>query len=91
MSKEKKKSEVRSGSKQKKQEQGALGKIGQSLRNLRDFFDLSIVEMKKVTWPSRKDTTVTCVAVVIMVIVVGAYLALVDFGASRLIEAVLAR
>ena len=51
----------------------------------------SISELKKVTWPTRKDlisyTTVVLIFMVIMAIVVG----VLDLGASRLISLIITR
>jgi preprotein translocase subunit SecE len=43
------------------------------------------VETKKVTYPSRKDTMATTYVVIAVVLVVSAYLGVVDFILSRLI------
>lgn len=40
-------------------------------KKARAFFDSSIVELKKVVWPTRKETIQSTMAVVAMVFVVG--------------------
>ena len=47
------------------------------------------VELKKVTWPSRKETAASTVVVIIIVVIISAFLGLVDMGLSNLIRLVL--
>ncbi len=47
------------------------------------------VELKKVTWPTRKQTTGTTVVVIIFVFVVAAFLGIFDLGLSKLVQVVL--
>ena len=58
------------------------GKLGQ----FREFLNEAKVEIKKVTWPTRKETTTTAIAVVILVIVVSLYLRVVDMGLEALVK-----
>ncbi len=46
-------------------------------------------ELKKVTWPTRKETLTTGVAVVILVVIISIYLGVIDFGLSRLVRLIL--
>ena len=46
-------------------------------------------ELKKVHWPSRKETYAATLVVLIVTIFVAAFLGVVDFAISRLIHAVL--
>ena len=55
-----------------------------------EFFREVKVELKKVTWPTRKQTTGTTVVVIIFVFVVAAFLGLFDFSLSKLVQVVLA-
>lgn len=63
----------------------SAGKVQQ----LKEFFDESIVEMKKVTWPTRKETIATSVAVLVMVVFMSLFLGVVDLGLAKAIEAIL--
>ncbi|MDY7031929.1 MAG: preprotein translocase subunit SecE [Thermodesulfobacteriota bacterium] len=54
-------------------------KITQFLREVR-------VELKKVTWPSRKETVGSTSVVLVVVIIIAVFLGLVDIGLSRLIR-----
>ncbi|MBI9087654.1 MAG: preprotein translocase subunit SecE [Desulfobacterium sp.] len=48
------------------------------------------VELKKVTWPNRKQTAGSTVVVIILVFILAAFLGLVDFSLSKLVQVVLA-
>lgn len=47
------------------------------------------VELKKVTWPSRKEAAASTVVVIIIVIIISGFLGLVDMGLSKAIRLVL--
>jgi len=47
------------------------------------------VELKKVHWPTRKETQATTIVVVIVVFVVAAYLGAVDWVLSRFVQLLL--
>ena len=47
------------------------------------------VELKKVTWPSRKQTMGSTVVVLVIVTIISMFLGLVDMGLSGLIRSVL--
>jgi len=55
-----------------------ISKAQQFLANVRG-------ELEKTTWPTRKETYGSTVVVVVLVIAVGIYLGLVDWGLSRLV------
>ena len=46
-------------------------------------------ELKKVTWPGRRETLGTTMVVLILVVVIAAYLGLVDMGLSTLVKKVM--
>lgn len=50
------------------------------------FFREVKVELKKVAWPSRKETLTTTSVVVVLVLIAAVFLGLVDFGLSKLIR-----
>jgi len=62
-----------------------VGKIGE----FKEFLELSKVEMKKVSWPTRKETVVTSVAVLVLVVVMAIFLGVVDAGLAKLMQFVL--
>jgi len=47
------------------------------------------VELKKVTWPSRKQTIGSTVVVIVLVMIISLFLGIVDVGLSGLIRVVL--
>ena len=65
-----------------KLKKGYLDKGLQFLREVK-------VELKKVTWPSRKQTIGSTVVVIVLVIIVSLFLGIVDIGLSSLIRVVL--
>lgn len=54
-----------------------------------DFLREVKIELKKVIWPTRKQTTGTTIVVIIFVFVVSAFLGLFDLGLSKLVQVVL--
>jgi preprotein translocase subunit SecE len=47
------------------------------------------VEVKKVTWPTQKETIAGAVSVVVIAIIVGIILSLVDLGLLRVVNTLL--
>ncbi len=47
------------------------------------------VELKKVTWPSKKESIGSTTVVIILVIIVAIFLGLVDLGLAQIIRIVL--
>ncbi len=64
---------------------GIVGKIKEFI----EFFEESKVEIKKVVWPTRKETITTCVAVLVVSLVIALYLGVVDLALSKIVEAIL--
>jgi len=54
-----------------------------------DFFREVKMELKKVTWPTRKQTTGTTIVVIIFIFVIAVFLGLFDLGLSKLVQVVL--
>ena len=65
-----------------KKEPNLIDKSLQFLREVR-------VELKKVTWPSRKQTIGSTVVVVILAMIISLFLGVVDMGLSGLIRVIL--
>jgi len=59
-----------------------LTKISQFFREVRN-------ELKKVSWPSRKEAMGSTSIVIILVLIIAAYLGLVDFGLGRIVRLLL--
>jgi preprotein translocase subunit SecE len=59
------------------------------VRQLTEFLQESWQELKKVYWPSRKETYAATGVVIVVVILVSIYLAGVDFILTKAIQAML--
>jgi preprotein translocase subunit SecE len=64
------------------QEQNFIQKSIQFLREVK-------IELKKVTWPTRKQTTGSTAVVIVLVMIISIFLGIVDFGLSSLVRVVL--
>jgi len=60
-----------------------------ALQKVSGFFQEFKTEMKKVTWPGRKDTFASTAVVIITVLVIVAFLGLVDFALGKVVQSVL--
>jgi preprotein translocase subunit SecE len=47
------------------------------------------LELKKVVWPSRKDTIASTSVVLVIVIIIAMFLGLIDLGLTRIIRIIL--
>jgi preprotein translocase subunit SecE len=65
-----------------------IEKVQESVRRLAEFFQESWQELKKVHWPSRKETYAATLVVIIVVVLISVYLALVDLGLTKAIQAI---
>jgi len=63
----------------------ALGK------NALTFVGESINEAKRVVWPTRKETIQTTVAVFVLVVIMAAFLAIVDVGFAYMVQWIMGR
>jgi preprotein translocase subunit SecE len=54
-----------------------------------EFFREVKVELKKVTWPTRKQTVGTTIVVIVFVFVIAAFLGLFDYALLKLVQVVL--
>ncbi len=77
-------------SKKKKSEAAEpKGSIQTKVQGTREYLEEVKGELKKVTWPTRKETLTTGLAVVVLVIIISIYLGVIDFGLSRLVKLIL--
>jgi len=65
-----------------------IEKVQDGIRRLIEFFQESWQELKKVHWPSRKETYAATLVVIIVVILVSIYLALVDLALTKAIQSI---
>jgi preprotein translocase subunit SecE len=63
-----------------------MEKIKEFWKTTKQFFREVRAELKKVTWPSRKETIASTSVVLITVIMVAFFLGIVDLGLSRLVR-----
>ena len=70
--------------------------MGDWIQNLQDgvrrafeFIEESWQELKKVYWPSRKETYAATLVVIIVVVLVSIYLAMVDLALTKAIQAII--
>jgi preprotein translocase subunit SecE len=66
-----------------------MDKVKLILLKIRQFLEEARAELKKVTWPTRKQTLASTSVVLIVVIVVSMYLGLVDFALAKIIKVLL--
>ncbi|MDD6088407.1 MAG: preprotein translocase subunit SecE [Desulfovibrionaceae bacterium] len=59
------------------------------LKQFMEYFELSKAEMRKVTWPTAKETRNTSLMVLVFVVFMAAFLGLVDLGLSNIIALIL--
>ncbi|MFP3866960.1 MAG: preprotein translocase subunit SecE [Desulfobacteraceae bacterium] len=73
----------------KKSKPSKFSEIAQFWRQTKQFFNEAVIELKKVTWPGRKETLGSTAVVIILVIFISVFLGLVDLGLSRLVSYVM--
>ena len=66
-----------------------IQKLQDGVRHGVEFVQEAWQELKKVYWPSRKETYAATAVVIIVVILVSVYLAAVDFVLTKAIQAIL--
>ena len=66
-----------------------LPPVGQYWSHSVQFVKEAWQELKKVNWPSRKETIGGTAVVLILVIVISVFLGLIDFGLSRLVRQII--
>lgn len=70
-------------------EQTSGGGVTGKLTALADYFEESKAEIKKVTWPTKKEAKMTSIAVLILVVVMSLFLGVVDLGLTKIVELIL--
>jgi preprotein translocase subunit SecE len=66
-----------------------MDKVKQMYEKIVQFLKEAKVELKKVTWPTPKQTLASTSVVIIVVILVSIFLGIVDFGLAKVIRLVL--
>ncbi|SEG64056.1 preprotein translocase subunit SecE [Actinacidiphila yanglinensis] len=71
----------------KKPRRGKRGKKG-PLGRLALFYRQIVAELRKVVWPSRNDLSTYTTVVIVFVVVVIAFVSVVDYGFEKLVSSV---
>ena len=66
-----------------------MDKIKIVSEKIKQFLAGSKVELKKVTWPTPKQTLASTSVVIIVVIIVSTFLGIVDFGLVKIVKLIL--
>jgi len=66
-----------------------LQRVQNSLQQATDFFQEAWQELKKVHWPSRKETYAATLVVIVVVILISVYLAVVDLALTKAIQSII--
>jgi len=66
-----------------------MDKVKQIVEKVLQFLKEAKVELKKVTWPTSKQTLASTSVVIIVVIIVSMFLGIVDFGLAKAIRLIL--
>ena len=64
-------------------------KVKVIIQNVTQFLKEAKVELKKVTWPTPKQTLASTAVVIIIVFVMAIYFGIIDFGLAKLIKFIL--
>lgn len=56
---------------------------------VRQFLSEAKAELKKVTWPTRKQTVASTAVVIVVVAIIALFLSLVDLGLAKIIKLIL--
>jgi preprotein translocase subunit SecE len=66
-----------------------IQQLQDGMRRMTEFFEEAWQELKKVHWPSRKETYAATAVVIIVVVLVSVYLAVVDVALTKAIQAII--
>ena len=73
----------------KQSNEASTAESGNVFTNFRDYLVESRAEIKKVTWPTKKEARVTSLAVLVLVVIMSIFLGLVDLAWTKIIELIL--
>ncbi len=63
-----------------------MDKIKLIFAKVKQFLKEAKIELKKVTWPTPKQTLASTSVVIIVVVIISVFLGIVDFGLSKIIR-----
>jgi preprotein translocase subunit SecE len=64
-------------------------KVKVIIQNVTQFLKEAKVELKKVTWPTPKQTMASTAVVIIIVFIVAIYLGIIDFALAKAVKYIL--
>ncbi len=64
-------------------------RVNEIVAKVTGFLSAAKAELKKVTWPTRKQAFASTAVVIVVVIIVSIFLSLVDFGLAKIIKLIL--
>jgi preprotein translocase subunit SecE len=67
-------------------EPGPLGNSGEYMKQLMEFFRVAWSELKKVTWPGRKEIIASTVIVILVGVFLMIYVGVLDFALSKAVK-----
>ena len=66
-----------------------MDKIKLWINKIKIFLSDARIELRKVAWPTRKQTIASTSVVILVVFIVSTFLGIVDFGLAKIIKLVL--
>jgi preprotein translocase subunit SecE len=63
-----------------------MDKIKLIFEKVKQFLNEAKIELKKVAWPTPKQTLASTSVVIIVVVIISVFLGVVDFGLSKIIR-----
>jgi preprotein translocase subunit SecE len=66
-----------------------IQKLQDGIRHGSEFVREAWQELKKVHWPTRKETYAATLVVIVVVLLISAYLALVDLALTKAVQAII--
>lgn len=61
-------------------------KASDNVNKIKNFFEESYTELKKVSWPPRKESLKAAYAVVVFVIIISFFLGIVDYFLAKIVN-----
>lgn len=60
--------------------------VSESVNKVKKFFEESYSELKKVSWPPRKESIKAAYAVIVFVVIVAFFLGIVDYFLAKIVN-----
>ncbi len=60
--------------------------VSESINKVKKFFEESYSELKKVSWPPRKESIKASYAVIVFVVIVAFFLGIVDYFLAKIVN-----